>query len=82
MSTAQGMIDLQKAQRFFYVNGDSWIQSIHDEEMNVHESPVILIADMLVSEMEQYSWYSEEIQDELICLAQDYIKIWKKNNHQ
>jgi len=70
---------LQKATYHLTKHADSWISDIHDEEMNVYNSPVSSVARLLIQELERKSWYSETLGDELWDTAQDLVKEYRIN---
>ena len=70
---------LQKANRYLTQHADSWISDIHDEEMNVYNSPVSSVARLLIQELERKSWYSETLGDDLWDTAQDLVKEYRIN---
>jgi len=73
---------LQKATRHLTKHADSWIDDIHDVEMNVHTAKPYAIARLLLQELERKSWYSETLGDDLWDTALEYVADWKANNPQ
>lgn len=71
-------------------DGNSWIQNIHDDEVNVMTANESDITDMIIQELKSLScyleelghpiWYSQTLAEDLWDTAHTMVQTWKLTN--